>query len=204
LLDTITSFMESGGLFAVAALMFVENLFPPIPSEIVMPLAGFTAARGDMNLVLAILAGWTGSILGAVFWFWIGRMVGEERLKHWAARHGRWLVLKPKEIDQACGWFQSHGGKAVLIGRLVPGVRTFISVPAGIADMNFGKFMLYSSLGTIIWTVLLALAGYYLESRYEEVSHWLGPVGKVVLVAVVASYLYKVATFRKDTPKPGR
>jgi membrane protein DedA with SNARE-associated domain len=202
LLDFIIRFIEGGGELAVAALMFAENLFPPIPSEIVMPLAGFTAARGELNLVLAILAGWVGSVLGAVFWFWIGKLVGEERLKFWAARHGRWLVLKPKEIDQACAWFQNHGGKAVLLGRLVPGVRTFISVPAGIADMNFGKFLLYSSLGTMVWTVLLAVAGFYLESQYDQVSHWLGPVGKVVLVGIVLTYLYKVATFRRDTPKP--
>lgn len=204
MLRYISDFIDSGGAFAVAVLMFVENLFPPIPSELVMPLAGFTAARGEMNLLVAILAGWVGSILGAVFWFWIGKVVGEERLKHWAARYGRWLVLKPKEIDQACEWFNRHGGKAVLLGRLLPGVRTFISVPAGIADMHFGKFLFYSSLGTAVWTALLAVAGYYLEANYEAVSHWVGPLGTIVLVALVIVYFYKVATFRRHTPKPKR
>jgi membrane protein DedA with SNARE-associated domain len=203
-LDYIMKFMENGGVFAVAVLMFAENLFPPIPSEIVMPLAGFTAARGDMSLFLAILAGWVGSILGAVFWFWIGKALGEERLTFWAARHGRWLAMKPKEIKQACDWFQRHGGKAVLIGRMVPGVRTFISVPAGIAGMNLTKFLIYSSVGTLLWTVLLAMAGFFLETRYEMVSAWMGPVAKVVLAAVVLTYFYKVATFRKDNPKPAR
>jgi membrane protein DedA with SNARE-associated domain len=203
-LDHLIGFMETGGLIAVALLMFAENLFPPIPSEVVMPLAGFTAAQGEMNLVLAIVAGWIGSIAGAVFWFWVGKRIGEERLKVWAGRYGRWLALSPKEIDQADDWFDAHGGKAVLIGRLVPGVRTFISVPAGISGMQLGRFLIYSGIGTAIWTTLLALAGFYLESRYSQVASWLGPVSKVVLAVVIVGYLYKVATFRKKNPKPSK
>jgi membrane protein DedA with SNARE-associated domain len=203
-LDHLIGFMETGGLIAVALLMFAENLFPPIPSEVVMPLAGFTAAQGEMNLVLAIVAGWIGSIAGAIFWFWVGKRIGEERLKVWAGRYGRWLALSPKEIDQADEWFDAHGGKAVLIGRLVPGVRTFISVPAGISGMQLGRFLIYSGIGTAIWTTLLALAGFYLESRYAQVGSWLGPVSKVILAVVIVGYLYKVATFRKKNPKPSK
>lgn len=204
MIEMISRFMEDGGVIAVAFLMLIENVFPPIPSEIVMPLAGFTAARGEMNLVLAIIAGWFGSLCGAFFWFWVGKKVGDARLKRWAARHGRILALSPKEIDQADKWFDKHGGKAVLIGRLVPGIRTLISVPAGISGMDIGRFLLFSSIGTAIWTTFLALAGYFLESRYEEVSAWLGPVSKVVIAGVVIAYLYKVITFRRENPKPGK
>jgi membrane protein DedA with SNARE-associated domain len=193
----ITSFIGSMGIAGVALLMFVENLFPPIPSELIMPLAGFTAARGEMNFVLALAAGSFGSLLGAVFWYYIGLRVGAERLKRWSAKHGRWLTLSPEEIDQSCAWFHRHGGKAVLIGRLVPAVRTLISVPAGIAKMPFTPFLLYSAIGTIIWTALLAGAGYLLEHQYQKVSEWINPVSNVVIGLLVCGYIYRVATFRR-------
>ncbi len=198
----IVSFINSTGFLAVAALMFAENVFPPIPSELIMPLAGFAAARGDMNFILALVAGSIGSLLGAVLWYWIGMKLGAERLKRWAARHGRWLTLSPHEIDQSIDWFDRHGGKAVMIGRLVPAVRTLISVPAGISGMKFIPFLIYSSIGTVAWTSLLGIAGYLLQDQYQKVSTWMGPVSNVIVAGLVVWYLYRVATFRRHTPKP--
>lgn len=191
------SFIKAGGLAAIAFMMFAENVFPPIPSEVVMPLAGFTAAHGDMSFWLALLAGSFGSLLGAVLWYYIGAWVGADRLKRWAARHGRWLTMSPDEIDEACAWFDRHGGKAVLAGRLVPAVRTFVSVPAGVAGMSFAPFLAYTAVGTVAWTGLLAAAGYLLESEYQLVADWVGPVSDVVVAGIVAWYLYRVVTFRK-------
>ena len=148
----VTSFIEQTSYFGVALLMFAENVFPPIPSEVIMPLAGYTATQGNMNIFLAVVAGSIGSLAGAVLWYYIGVWVGAERLKRWASRHGRWLTLSPSEVDQACVWFNRHGGKAVFIGRLVPAVRTLISVPAGIAEMSLGKLLIYSTAGTVLWT----------------------------------------------------
>lgn len=196
----ITSFISATGVVGVALLMFAENLFPPIPSELIMPLAGFTSARGEMSLWLALVAGSAGSLLGAVLWYYIGARIGAVRLKHWSVRHGRWLTLSPGEVDDACRWFQRHGSKAVLIGRLVPGVRTLISVPAGIAGMPFAPFLLYSAIGTAAWTALLAGAGYVLESQYEKVADWINPVSNVVIGLLVVWYLYRVATFRRREP----
>ena len=197
--DWATSFIETYGLAAIGLLMFVENLFPPIPSELVMPLAGFTAARGDMSLALAVVAGAIGSLLGAAFWYWAGATLGATRLKRFANRHGRWLTLAPEDIDAACVWFRRHGRLAVLVGRLVPGVRTLISVPAGISGMPFLPFLAWSAIGTAIWTTGLAAAGWLLESRYHAVADWTGPVSNIVVGVLLLWYLYRVVTFRRRT-----
>jgi membrane protein DedA with SNARE-associated domain len=193
--DWITGFVEQAGYMGIAFLMFAENVFPPIPSEVIMPLSGFTAARGDRNIVLVVLAGAFGSLLGAVLWYYIGQWVGAARLKRWAARHGRWMTIAPDEVDHACTWFRRHGAKAVFLGRLVPAVRTLISIPAGIAAMPLVPFLVYSALGSVLWTALLASAGYLLEDQYQKVSGYVGPVSNAVIAILVLWYLYRVATF---------
>lgn len=194
--EWVTGIVERTGYLGVAFLMFAENVFPPIPSELIMPLAGFQAARGELNIVLLVLAGSAGSLLGAWFWYEVGRRVGADRLKRWTERHGRWLTMGPEEVDRAQDWFGRHGGVAVLLGRMVPAVRTLISVPAGIAGMPLGPFLAYSAAGTLAWTGLLAGAGYLLEGQYERVSGWLNPASNIAFAAIVLWYLYRVATFR--------
>lgn len=196
--DWITGLVEDGGLWGVALLMFLENVFPPTPSEVIMPLAGYAAAQGQIDLWGAVAAGSLGSLAGTSVWYALGRWVGTPRLKRWTARHGRWLTLTPAEVDRASDWFERRGPWAVFLGRLVPAVRTLISVPAGMARMPPGRFLLFTGLGTAIWTALLALAGYLLGSRYEAVSDWMGPVSNVVVGAVLLWYLYRVATFGKE------
>lgn len=197
--DWVTGFIEQSGYFGIALLMFAENVFPPIPSELIMPLAGFTAARGELDVALVVVAGTTGSVAGALLWYYVGLWIGGERLNRLAARHGRWLTVSPKEIDRARGWFARHCGKAVLTGRLVPAVRTLISVPAGIAAMGTTRFLLYSTIGTAIWTGLLAGAGYLLQEGYRAVSGYVDPVSNVIFGALVLYYVYRVVTFR---PRP--
>jgi membrane protein DedA with SNARE-associated domain len=197
--DWITGIVEKTGYLGIAFLMLAENIFPPIPSELIMPLAGFAAARGDLNLVLVVLSGTASSVAGALFWYGVGRWLGRERLKGLAARHGRWLTLSPAEIDEAQDFFLRHCGKSVLLGRLVPGVRTLISVPAGIVGMSLPKFLVYSTLGTAVWTAALAGAGYLLEAQYGKVSGWLSPVTNIVLGGAFLWYVYRVVTFQ---PRP--
>jgi membrane protein DedA with SNARE-associated domain len=181
---------------AIALLMLLENVFPPIPSELIMPLAGFSAAKGNLNIVGVVAAGTVGSLAGAFFWYWIGRAVGPERLKAFAGRHGRWLTLDPEEIDRARAVFDRHRAAALFFGRLIPTVRTLISVPAGVNRLPLGVFAFWSLLGTSLWTALLAGAGYLLQSQYERVSEWLNPVSNAVLAALVLWYLYRVIRFR--------
>ena len=194
----IEGVVESTGVFGIALLMLLENVFPPIPSELIMPLAGYTAAQGDANIVLVIVAGTIGSLAGAFFWYWIGSAIGEERLKRFADRYGRWLTLSRSDIEKADDWFDRHGHKAVLIGRLVPTVRTLISIPAGLSEMSRSTFLIYSGIGTAAWTTLLAVLGYALGSQYEQVSAWIDPISIGVLLLIVAFYLYRVVTFAKD------
>jgi membrane protein DedA with SNARE-associated domain len=197
--EWIASFMEKGGYLAVALLMFLENLFPPIPSELIMPLAGYTAEQGDLNVALVIIAGSAGSLAGAVFWYGVARWLGLERLKRFAGRHGRWLTLSPDDIDKADAWFDRHGGKAVCVGRVVPTVRTLISVPAGLSGMTIGRFLVFTSIGTVAWTSILAGAGWMLGSGYEKVGAWINPASNVIVGLILAWYLYRVATFRRKS-----
>jgi membrane protein DedA with SNARE-associated domain len=186
----------------VFMLMLIENVVPPIPSELIMPLAGFTAARGELNLLLVVAAGTAGSLLGALLWYFVGRRLGLDRLKHLAQRHGRWLTLSPDDLDRAHDWFSGHGSKAVFFGRLIPTVRTLISVPAGVHRMPLPSFIGWSALGTSVWTALLAGAGYVLQSQYELVADYLNPVSTVLVVLILGWYLYRVATFRTDAREP--
>jgi membrane protein DedA with SNARE-associated domain len=199
--DWITEFVETSGYLGVALLMFAENAFPPIPSELIMPLAGFTAARGELSLALVIVAGVVGSVAGTLLWYYIGRWLGLTRLKGFAARHGRWLTLSPSELDEAQGFFSRHCGKAVFFGRLVPALRTLISIPAGIIGMSLPRFLLYSTLGTLLWTTLLAGAGYLLEAQYRAVEQWLNPITSLILGAALVLYVYRVVTFRPRAPE---
>lgn len=201
LLDWISGFIASGGYGAVAALTFAENLFPPIPSELILPLAGFTAARGDLSLVGVVVAGSIGSLAGALLYYGLGVWVGAGRLRRWSHRYGRWLTVEPREFDRALGWFRRWGGWAVGLGRLVPAVRTLISIPAGLSGMPLPRFLLASALGTGAWTTALSLVGFLLEDRYEAVAAWTDPVSKGVVAALVVWYLYRVVTFRRRNPK---
>lgn len=170
--------MDALGYWGIGLLMFLENLFPPIPSELIMPLAGYSAAQGQIALVPAIFAGVLGTMLGALPWYYLGRWISEERMARWLERHGRWLGIRPRELERSRRWFKRHGRKVVLWGRLIPGIRTLISLPAGFEMMPLREFLVYSTLGTTIWVTALTLAGYKLRRNFALVEQWLAPVSK--------------------------
>ena len=190
--DIITTWMSGLGHVGVAALMLAENVFPPIPSELVMPLAGYLSAEGQLWLPAAIFAGTIGSVLGALFWYYIGIWIGEERLQRFAARHGAWLTLSPKDVDSAGTWFRDYGWRAVFFGRMIPGVRTLISVPAGMARMSLRPFLIFTTLGSLIWTGLLAAAGFLLQAQYDSVAAWVDPVSTLVIVGLIGVYIFRL------------
>ncbi len=192
MVEWITNTMHSLGYLGIGLLMFLENLFPPIPSELIMPLAGFTVAQGKMNFALAVLAGVVGTMVGALPWYYAGKFLGEVRLRRLADRYGKWLALSGKDIDKANYWFAKRGAKAVFLCRLVPGVRTLISLPAGISEMPIVAFILYSTAGTTLWILFLTGLGYFLGSNYYLVDEYLGPVSKIVLISLVAAFAFWV------------
>jgi membrane protein DedA with SNARE-associated domain len=189
LAEWIPNTMNQLGYWGIGLLMFLENLFPPIPSELIMPLAGFTVAKGQMDFIPVIIAGVVGTILGAFPWYYIGKFISEERLEHLADKYGKWISVTSKDIKKANNWFNEHGGKAVFFCRLVPGVRTLISLPAGINNMPLIPFTLYSTLGTTIWVTFLTFLGYKLGDNYELVDEYLGPVSKIVLAIIVIFFI---------------
>ncbi|MBE9035399.1 DedA family protein [aff. Roholtiella sp. LEGE 12411] len=203
MLEWITNTINYMGYLGIALLMFVENLFPPIPSELIMPLAGFTArATPDkLNIIGVFFAGLIGSVLGALVWYYPGKFLGEERLKTWADRYGRWLAISSKDITKATRWFDRQGNKAVLIGRLVPGVRTLISVPAGISSMHLLPFLFYTTLGSAAWVGLLTYSGYILGSQYELVDKYLAPVSKIVFGVLVLAFVFWVLKRKRKSTR---
>lgn len=200
--DWILNVIGRAGLPGLALLMFLENLVPPIPSELIMPLAGFEAARGRFSFTGVVVAGTLGSLAGAAFWYEVGRRIGCERLSHWVDRHGRWLALSADDVARSAIWFERHGNWAVFLGRLAPGVRTLISVPAGIAAMPAPVFLAWTFAGTALWTALLAGAGYMLNSQYDRVEGWTNPIANLVFAAAIGFYLYRVATWNRRRFKP--
>ncbi len=196
--------MTSLDYLGIGLLMFAENLFPPIPSELIMPLAGFTVAQGKMSFVPAVLAGVIGTILGAFPWYYAGKFMGEERLKSLADKYGKWITVSGQDIDKVTRWFNRYGNKAVLLGRLVPGVRTLISLPAGLSNMPLVPFILYSTLGTTLWVMLLTFLGFLLGDNYELVEEYLGPVSKIVLVALIVAFIVWVVKKRQKAKRRSR
>lgn len=191
--DWIISFMQDAGYLGIALLMFLENVFPPIPSELIMPLAGFAAEEGRLTLVGVIAAGSAGSLASTFIWYEVGRRVGAVRMRDWCRRGGRWLGLSPDEFDGAVAWFRARSGAvAVMLGRLVPGVRTLISVPAGVAHMPLSTFFIFSAIGTVAWTAALAVAGYVLGAQFRNVEAWLDPVSTLIVGVAVVVYVWRV------------
>jgi len=198
----ITDTINKLGYAAVVGLMFLENLFPPIPSELIMPFAGMTATRGEgLSFVGVIVAGTLGSVLGAVALYYLGYRIGQDRLRDWAGKHGHWLGFDPEDIDRGREWFDRHGAVAVLFGRVIPGVRSIISIPAGVDRMNFMAFLLYSTIGSAIWTTVLAFAGRLLGANYQRVEHYLDPVTWGILGLIVVLWAYRV--FKKTAGSGG-
>ena len=185
----IESIRHRMGYPGVAFLMFLENVFPPIPSEVVMPLAGFAATRGPLALWGVIVAGMIGSVAGAILLYYLGRWLGADRLEAWTGEHGHWLLLSRSELERARRWFERHAVAAVFFGRLVPGVRSLISIPAGVYEMPLGPFLLWTAAGTGLWATILALLGRWLGERHDVVGRWLGPSAYVILGGLLLWYL---------------
>lgn len=199
MLESITNTINSLGYVGIALLMALENIIPPIPSELIMPLAGFTVTQGKMNFFLVVIAGTIGSVLGATPWYFLGKYWGLKRTKKIADRYGKWLTLTSNDVEKAKLWFDRRGYFATAIGRLVPGIRTYISLPAGISKMPFIPFTIYSTLGSVFWVSLLTGAGYIFGANYEQVGVYLKPISAAVLIILLSTSIYWIIKRKKSS-----
>lgn len=195
--DWILRLIEQAGYLGVAFLMFLETVFPPIPSEIIMSVAGIAAARGQMDLTAVIASGTAGAMLGNYFWYLVARVVGIERFRPFIERFGRWLTLDWAEIEKAEKLFGSRGWAIVFFGRMLPTLRSLISIPAGLLKMRLSTFVIWSTIGTAGWTALLAIAGYMLGRRFHEIETVIGPVSTAVIVVIVIGYVWRLVRWDK-------
>jgi membrane protein DedA with SNARE-associated domain len=192
IIETITQF----GYLGIFLLMLLEAVFPPIPSELIIPFAGFAAARGDLTFIGVLASASLGSLAGMLPWYLAGRLFGLDRVRRLADRYGRWLTLNATEIDHATGWFVRFGPAIVLFGRLLPIIRTLISVPAGLARMPALHFVAASAIGIVLWNTVLVTAGYVFHEHYHLVEQWLDPLALLVMAGVGALYLFRLVTWK--------
>lgn len=194
--DWIQRLIADGGYLGLFLLMLAETVFPPIPSEVIMSMAGLQAAKGILSLPCAILSGSAGAMLGNLLWYLLARGLGMERLRPLIERYGRWLTMDWAEVDRAERWFGRHGYLIVFVGRMMPTLRSLISVPAGLLRMPMLPFALWSAFGTMGWSTMLALGGWVLGTRFSQMEAWLDVAATVALILMSGLYLWRLATWR--------
>lgn len=191
--------MEQLGYFGIALLMFLDNVFPPIPSEIIMPSAGYAASQGQLQLLGVIIAGSIGSLLAAAVLYWIGYKFNHDSIFRCVDKYGKYLFIKSEDVKKSLHWFEQYGHRIVFFGRMIPAVRSLISIPAGMSRMPFWKFMLYSGLGTVIWTTFPACVGFYFGENQALMHQIFSQVGYVIIAIVITVILW--ALYRRQQRK---
>ena len=198
--DWVIKLIEQSGYLGIGFLMFLETIFPPIPSEVIMPVAGVAAGQGRLAFGWVVASGTAGAMLGNIVWYLAARALGIQRLKPIVDRWGRWLTVSWPELERAERWFRVNGTLFVFLGRMLPTVRSLVSVPAGLLKMRFRNFMIASTIGTAGWTALLAGAGYKLGENYRDINDWIGPASNAILVVLAVGYAWRVWTHRHFVP----
>ncbi len=197
--DWAIAVMESLGVVGAGLLVAIESLFPPIPSEIILPLAGFTASRGSFSLVGAIIATTIGSLAGALGLYYLGRYVGLARLRRWADKVP---LMSSDDVDKAMLWFGKHDRIAVLTGRFVPIVRSLVSIPAGVERMHLGLFLLLTLIGSGIWNSLFIILGFVLGENWTVVEGFMGQYSRLILVvavlAIAVIIVLRIRRYRRE------
>jgi membrane protein DedA with SNARE-associated domain len=190
LADWVTDVVDALGYVGVALLVALENLFPPIPSEIILPFAGFVARDGGATLPGMIAAATVGSLAGALILYGIAAAIGPERLDHFLLRYGRWVRLTPADVRRSEQWFDRHSERAVLICRCVPLLRSLVSIPAGFRRMRIGRFVVLTLIGSLVWNTALITAGYVLRDNWESVEPVIEVAQYVVIAAIVVGIVW--------------
>lgn len=193
--DWIIRFIEQGGYWGIFALMVLENVFPPIPSELIMGVGGIAVARGSMEFWPLLAVGTVGSTIGNYVWFLVGDRLGYRRLRPFVARWGRWLTMDWEDVEKATRFFRRHGQWVIFAMRFSPFLRTMISLPAGLAHMKHWRFLLFTFAGAAVWNTLLIQGG-RLAARFAVVEQWLGYAVLGLTAFIIAAYLWRVITWK--------
>jgi membrane protein DedA with SNARE-associated domain len=180
----ITQIMEDFGYLGIFLIMLIENLFPPIPSEIVLPFGGFVTTYSNLTVPLVIAVATLGSVVGAVILYAIGMVLTMKRVEWIIDHYGKWLRIKQKDIHKAFDWFERYGMWTVFFGRMVPLIRSLISIPAGMSRMNFPLFLLYTTIGSVIWNTLLVVIGASLGNNWEKISEFINVYANIVYTLI--------------------
>ena len=170
--------------------MFLENIIPPIPSEIIMPLGGFFVYQGNLNFYVLVFFGLLGTVLGALPWYYLGKLLNEKKLSNFIESKGKFLGITVQDLAKSRKWFDKYGVSLVFWGRLVPGIRTLISVPAGIELMPLGKFLVWTSFGSLIWVMILTIAGYIFGENYTVISSYVDSFKIILKPLLVILFTY--------------
>ena len=191
--DYISLAVEKNSTIAYVTIclaMFLENIIPPIPSEIIMPLGGFFVFQQKLNFYILVFWGLLGTILGSLPWYYLGRLVNEKRLSNFLDKRGKFLGISSNDLTKSKRWFERYGTSLVFWGRLVPGIRTLISVPAGIELMPLRKFLIWTTFGSLIWVALLSYAGYLFGENYPVIETYLDQIKYVIKPILILIFLY--------------
>ena len=196
--DWIVHLIELGGYWGIALLMFIENVFPPIPSELIMGAGGIAVARGSMTFWPLLIAGTLGSTLGNYIWFVVGDRLGYHRLEPLVARWGRWLTLRWSDVEGASKFFQRHGQWVVFAMRFSPFLRTMISLPAGLSHMQHWKFLAFTFAGAAVWNTLLIYSGKWLAAYFDTMNEFAGALIGGLMALAIAAWLWRVWRWKPD------
>lgn len=199
--EWVISLIEGGGYWGILLLMALENIVPPIPSELIMGVAGIAMAHGRMDFAPVLLAGTLGSTLGNYVLFLMADRLGYERLKPFVDRWGRWLTMEWRDIERAGQFFRRHGRWVVFVMRFMPMFRSIVSVPAGLAHMRHLTFLIYTAAGAAIWNTILIMAGSWLGRRFSEAETWIGWATVVFAVLAAVWYFWRVFTWQPSSGK---
>lgn len=193
--------IDAGGYWGIALLMVIENIFPPIPSELIMGVGGIRVGQGRLEMLPLLVAGTIGTTVGNYCWYLVGLKLGMERLRPLVDRFGRWATVEWEDVERLNRLFEKHGQIIVFVLRFMPTFRTMISLPAGLFRMGHIRFLLWTAAGSFIWNIVLAGAGFYLGHNFRQIDDYIGPAATATIAVVAVLYIWRLFTWKPSSRK---